>query len=425
MPRRARAIRRDKRRDAFYDNILKNAQINFDNKEIQDIQKGVRTYLERLTTRMNERHATKISYIQPCGSMEEKASILKFKMPYKQPGTDDTKYIELDYLAILDTPDDIRLDGSCPGCRLPKKWRTENIFSSDYFNDERFDRELQSTAKGLCNCFSRRTSNKVLGSYGVYGCPSCIVDMDTGYLHIFVDDYKDYRRGYSLLLLWTSYATSLSDCDRYSLQAAQPIKYLAVHIDFLLAYKISGEQIDRSNPLFIVPKNCSYCQSTGRLSDCLGEIEYFREKVSEKHKKSYIILKFISQFIPYINKYHLKVLLFHHCKMCLETAEDYTICILSILRELSQSYETGVLMSFQGNVNLLERCRKVVKRDWLTEEKLLIELIKYLSNFKSWENVHSQIHSRLLFLGHADASAEYIWMLVDYLKNTTFRLERH
>ena len=129
MPRRARAIRRDKRRDAFYDNILKNAQINFDNKEIQDIQKGVRTYLERLTTRMNEGHALKISYIQPCGSMEEKSSILKVELPYYYAETVDTKYIELDYLAILDTPDDIRLDEGCPGCRTSYSWLTDNIFN--------------------------------------------------------------------------------------------------------------------------------------------------------------------------------------------------------------------------------------------------------------------------------------------------------
>ena len=354
MPRMARAIRRDKRRDAFYENILKNAQINFDNKEIQDIQKGVRTYLERLTTRMNEGHALKISYIQPCGSMEENSSILKEEMPYYYAETVDTKYIELDYLAILDTPDDIRLDEGCPGCRTSYSWLTDNIFQPDLFNDERFDQELQSTAKGLCDCFSRRTSNQVLDSYGFDGCPSCIVDMDTGYLQL-IGDYTIYNP-YSLLLLWTSYASSLSNYNCYSLpvHATQPIKYLPVHIDFLLAIQISGEQIDRSYPLFMVSKWCSYCVGFGRLSGCLGEIEYFRKKVSEKHKKSYIILKFISQFSLYIHKYHLKVILFHHCETCSDTSEDYTICVLSILRELSQSYETSVLMSFLGNVNLLE-----------------------------------------------------------------------
>ena len=334
---------------------MRYAQIDFNNKEIQDIQTGVRTYLERLTTRMNERRRFRISYIQPCGSMEEKSSILKENKRIFARG-DIEKYIEFDYLAIHDTPDDIRLDDSCQGCRTSQSCpgcRTSNgpipKWSLGAHKDF-FRLALYCTAAGSCDCFSRRTSNQVLDSYGFDGCPRCIVDMDTGYLQLFGDERMD--NDYSLLLLWTSYATSLSDFDCISLQAAQPIKYLAVHIDFLLACKISGEQIDRSYPLFMVPKLCSYCNGTGRLSDCLGEIEYFLKKVSEKHRKSYIILKFLSQF-SLIDKYHLKLILFQHCKICSDTSEDYTICVLSILRELSKSYETNVLMSFLGNVNLL------------------------------------------------------------------------
>ena len=242
MAQRTRDIRRDEGLERIYENILKNAQIDYDNKEIQDIQKGVRTYLERLTTRMNEGHALKISYIQPCGSMEEKSSILKVEKPFNHAETDDTKYIELDYLAILDTPDDIRLDEGCPGCRTSNPWLFKNIFRPDLFVDKRFDRTLQFTAEGLCDCFSRRTSNQVFMAYGFDGCPSCIVDMDTGYLQL-IGDYS-VNNPYSLLLLWTSYATSLSNYNCYSLhvpvQATQPIKYLPVHIDFLPAIKISG-----------------------------------------------------------------------------------------------------------------------------------------------------------------------------------------
>ena len=213
----------------------------------------------------------------------------------------------------------------------------------------------------------------MLDCYGFDGCPRCTVDMDTGYLKIFGDDCKDC----SLLLLWTSYATSMSDFDCDSLQATQPIKYLAVHIDFLPACKISGEQIDRSYPLFMVRKMCSYCKYISRLSDCLGEIEYFRKKVSEKHRKSYIILKFIFQFNVILHKYHLKLILFQHCETCSDTSNDYTICVLSILRELSKSYETNVLMSFLGNVNLL--FDGFGRRYSLFDEEYEInELIKFL-----------------------------------------------
>ena len=114
---RARAIARDRR--LFYDSILRNAPLNFNNKEIQDIQIAVRQMLERVTAHINAEFPFKISYIQPCGSMEEKAAILKsIWHPYEYKGDRLTKYIEFDYLAIIDKPDDVRLEGSCPACRF-------------------------------------------------------------------------------------------------------------------------------------------------------------------------------------------------------------------------------------------------------------------------------------------------------------------
>ena len=185
----------------------------------------------------------------------------------------------------------------------------------------------------------------------------------------------------SLKLLWTSYVSSLSDFDcKGTLQTTKQIKYLPIHIDFIPARKINGQQINGSNPLFLVPKTCSFCREQCRLSDCLGEIEYFLNNVSEKHKKAYLIIKFIFQFFGWPPKYHLKVIQFHHCKICTDTSEDYTTCVKSILRELEQSYENGVLMAFRGNVNLLEGY--II--DWHNERSDLNSIIKRLSNFKTW-----------------------------------------
>ena len=194
--------------------------------------------------------------------------------------------------------------------------------------------------------------------------------------------------GRSLILLWTSYVSSLSDFDcNDTLQTTKQIKYLPIHIDFIPARKISGQQINGSNPLFLVPKRCSYCGWNCRLSDCLGEIEYFLNCVSEKHRKTYLIIKFIIQFFSLLPKYHFKIILFHHCKICTDTSEDYTTCVLSILRELSQSYRNGVLMAFRGNVNLLEhKFHEYDSRHYWRDQKraLLNTLIKQLSNFKIW-----------------------------------------
>ena len=386
MPRRARAIARDRR--LFYENILRNASLNFNNKEIQDIQTAVRHMLERVTAQMNVESSFKISHIQPCGSMEEKASILK-----SEPHDYITKYIEFDYLAIIDLPDDVRLEGSCPGCHFGRE-STLNQGDGDRFPlDGVFSRQLGISTASLCSCFSLVLHSDKLyhpipfsfepANPNINGCPSCTVAMDTGCLTVMPKAINDSFLNCSLKLLWTSYVSSLSDFDcKDTLQTTKQIKYLPIHIDFIPARKISGQQINGSNPLFLVPKNCSSCGGKCRLSDCLSEVEYFLNNVSEKHKKTYLIIKFVFQFsIWYLSKYHLKVILFHHCKICRDTTEDYATCVLSILRELEQSYGNGVLMSFRGNVNLLEN---IVIRFSNYEKITLNRIIKRLSNFKTW-----------------------------------------
>ena len=396
MRRRARAIHvaRDRRLKSFYKNILRNAQLNFNNKEIQDIQIAVRQMLERVTAQINAEAESpfKISYIQPCGSMEEKSSILKSES-YDYNGERLTKFIEFDYLAIIDLPDDVRLEGSCPACRFGREslLKLGDKFPLGDGSDDVFNDQLGISTASLCSCFSLvfpRDRPYLPPPFSfepanpnINGCPSCTVTMDTGCLTVMPKVVSQYR-DCSLTLLWTSYVSSLSDFDcNDTLQTTKQIKYLPIHIDFIPARKISGQQINGSNPLFLVPKRCSYCQLDCRLSDCLGEIEYFLNRVSEKHKKAYLIIKFISQFFVYPPKYHLKIILFQHCKICTDTSEDYATCVLSTIRELSQSYENGVLMAFRGNVNLLTGPCKEYLCDYT---KLLNRIIKQLSNFKSW-----------------------------------------
>ena len=397
MPRRARAIARHRRcLKTFYENILRNAALNFNNKEIHDIQTAVRLMLERVTAQMNAELPFKISHIQASGSMEEKSSILKSEL-YDYNGERLTKYIEFDYLAIIKS-DDVRLEGGCPGCHFG----IESILKHcDEFplkpgSDDVFNNQLGRSITSLCSCFSlvfHRDNKPYLpprlsfepANPNIDGCPSCTVTMDTGCLTVMPKVINFNRGDCSLKLLWTSYVSSLSDFDcNDTLQTTKQIKYLPIHIDFIPACKISGQQINGSNPLFLVPKSCSFCRCRCRLSDCLSEIEYFLNNVSEKHKKAYLIIKFISQFFWDPPKYHLKVILFQHCKICTDTSEDCATCVLSILRELVQSYENGVIMSFSGNVNLLKGIRI---KDWHNERSTLNRIIKRLSNFKTWTQI--------------------------------------
>ena len=405
----ARAKAKDRRLKTFYETILRNAALNFNNKEIQDIQIAVTQMLERVTVQMNTEPESpfKISYIQPCGSMEEKASILKSEswLPYDYNGERLTKYIEFDYLAIIDRPDDVRLEGSCPGCHFGqestlKRGNGDKFRLGDGFDDV-FNSQLGRSTASLCGCFSlmclgdeddnpfSRFSFEPANP-NINGCPSCTVTMGTGCLTVLPKIMNGYRGGCSLKLLWTSYVSSLSDFDcNDTLQTTEQIKYLPIHIDFIPACKISGQQINGSNPLFLVPKRCSYCDYPCRLSDCLGEIEYFLNSVSEKHRKTYLIIKFIIQFFRLLPKYHFKIVLFHHCKICTDTPEDYATCVLSILRELVQSYENGALMAFRGNVNLLEG--RYIKYDSYYARRALYRIIKLLSNFKTWTLMRKKI----------------------------------
>ena len=398
----ARAKAKDRRLKTFYKNILRNAALNFNNNEIQDIQIAVRQMLERVTAQINTEPESrfKISHIQASGSMEEKSSILKSRS-YDYNGVRLTKYIEFDYLAIIDQPDDVRLEGSCPGCRFGEesilKQGYGDRFPLGYGSDGVFNNQLGRSIASLCSCFSlvfHRDNIYLPASFyfepanpNINGCPSCTVTMDTGCLTVMPKVVSEYR-GCSLKLLWTTYVSSLSDFDcNDTLQTTEQIKYLPIHIDFIPARKISGQQINGSNPLFLVPKACSFCRCRCRLSDCLGEIEYFLNSVSENHRKTYLIIKFISQFFYQLPKYHLKIILFHHCKICTDTSEDYTTCVLSILRELVQSYENGVLMAFRGNVNLL----KGPYEDHLHRERIttLNRIIQQLINFKTWTLIRS------------------------------------
>ena len=408
MPRRARAIARDRR--LFYENILRNAPLDFNNKEIQDIQTAVRHMLERVTAQINTdpESSFKISRIQPCGSMEEKSSILKtVEEPYyynwehyDHNRVRLTKYIEFDYLAIIDLPDDVKLEGSCPACHLGREYILSqgDTFHLGYGSDYVFNNQLGRSIASLCSCFSLvfHSDDQLLPTPfsfepvnpNINGCPSCTVTMGTGCLTVMPKFINGYQGGCSLKLLWTSYVSSLSDFDcNDTLQTTKQIQYLPIHIDFIPARKISGQQIKRSNPLFLVIKRCSYCDCLCRLSDCLGEIEYFLNSVSEKHKKTYLIIKFIIQFFRLLPKYHFKIVLFHHCKICTDTPEDYATCVLSILRELVQSYENDVLMAFRGNVNLLEG--RYIKYDSDYARRALYRIIKLLSNFKTWTLMRS------------------------------------
>ena len=215
----ARAKAKDRRLKTFYETILRNAALNFNNKEIQDIQIAVRQMLERVTAQINTEAELrfKISNLQPCVSMEEKSSILKsVEEPYDYNGVRLTKYIEFDYLAIIDKPNDVRLEGLCPGCHFGKesKLKQGDEFPLKLDSEKVFSSQLGRSTASLCSCFSfvSLSDSPYLptafsfepANPNINGCPSCTVTMDTGCLTVMPNVINKHR-GCSLILLWTSY----------------------------------------------------------------------------------------------------------------------------------------------------------------------------------------------------------------------------
>ena len=63
--------------DGLFKFISSKASVDYNNREMQDIQAAVCAMLSRISTRINERGIFNISGIQPCGSQAEKSSVWK------------------------------------------------------------------------------------------------------------------------------------------------------------------------------------------------------------------------------------------------------------------------------------------------------------------------------------------------------------
>ena len=96
------------RLNTFFEEILKTSSVDYGDKEIEDIQTAVLELLERIVGKINERGLFNISRIEPCGSMAEKTTLWKTLDKDKVKETTTEKYLEFDFLAILEKTSDIK-----------------------------------------------------------------------------------------------------------------------------------------------------------------------------------------------------------------------------------------------------------------------------------------------------------------------------
>ena len=398
--------------------LVTKARVDFSNPEIQDIQSAVSEMIERIKTGINERGLFSIYRTEVCGSMAEKTAM------WKPAGRSNQPYIEFDFLAVLQAACDIK-----PGCQECFYVNTPSM-NLDLL--EKYYRSLYNSylegkrkQKGIVEeCFIRETTN-CLASCGcqevIYqsqhyvlkytfepsstcsktqqGCEKCTVDRPTGTLRVKT---SEIALTCTLIFQWTSKAKTLCTRDLVCLPKTEKMDNLRIHIDFLPALELFQSKQQSAdvaacsssglvlNPTsseyehycFLVAKCCGICDEYGyngtwRRSGCRAEIDTIVNKMSDKHRKCYQVLKHLTgfTFTPYpFNNYQLKVAILHHNSSCSDAGENCAECVFKVLDELQHVYETGQLKSLHSQANLLKRGRKLSNYD--QNFKLISRLIE-------------------------------------------------
>ena len=371
----------------FFEEILKTSSVDYSCSEIEDIQSAVLEMLERIVVKINERGLFNISMIVPCGSMAEKAALWKTDTKYNIEKSISEKYLEFDFLAVLVKTDDIKLlMQDCKGCKnvhgsllnntlLPKYGYIEMLRNS-MLNDadinkpeiicQMFQREVHASILSLCNCLAirggeylRKFSYTLKFDHLSAGCTECSISRASGTLEIAPGSHR--IGGCTLILQWESKSSSLFAPVGYNINQTQNMKRFRIHIDFIAALETlqetqQGDKRTIDTKSFIVSKSCSVCEciKMWRISGCIEEISAIKNEFSMKHKKCYMILKYIFQ-TGKISNYIMKTAVLHHHTTCTDTSEDMVACITSILQELVDAHMRGHLQAYCRPVNLL--CR--------------------------------------------------------------------
>ena len=389
--------------NTFLEELVTEAGFDFscpEIQEIQDIQVAVSEMIERIKTGINESGLFSIHRTEVCGSMAEMTAMWKSVNLSKQP------YIEFDFLAVLKAASDIK-----PGCQecfccktppvnfdLLKK--SHSLYNS-YLKGEHEPKKIveecftRETNNCLASCGCQEVKYPAENYYSIYtfepsstcsktqqGCDKCTVDRPTGTLRVktsvkmggFATEVEC-----TLVFQWTSKAKTLCTRDRYCLPKTEKMDNVTIHIDFLPAIELFQSKQQSAdvaassssgfvlNPTssedehycFLVPKLCDVCDEydTWRMSGCRTEIDTIVNKMSDKHRKCYQVLKHLNGLTPALyrcNNYHLKVAILHHNSSCSDAGENCAECVFKVLDALQHAYETRQLKSLHSQANLMQ-----------------------------------------------------------------------
>ena len=339
-------------------------------------------------SRVNSRGIFDIARILRSGSMAEKTSIWKYHI--------GDHYQEFDFLAVLGKAiylcEDQSARNNCKGCveienppveleRLSHYYNRENEFNAETLKSkllvsDLFLNEINVCLTSSCDCLSVQFYKDHDGDYTIsfrpssvehkFGCDMCTVDMPTGTLHvnteINIEQHSNGPNNCSLIFQWISKAKSLSAYDDMLLQKSQKITSLPIYVDFLPALeslKPTSSGAGNESDYFIVPKTCNVCgydytYRKWRKSCCVAEINAFTTYMSDKHRKCYQIIKYLSVVYVNVPSYHIKTIVLRHQTTCSDTTDDCVDCVMSILWDILQAYENKELFSYHSNLDILK-----------------------------------------------------------------------
>ena len=277
-----------------------------------------------------------------------------------------------------------------------KKFNNRRITDPEVTN-YLFLKQLTSSMVSYCSCLSMEDSSDIstFGTSGEIafglnnqessennqprnGCSLCTVEKSTGTLSVNTSEYihlgkLSTPRKCSLILTWTSKTGALLASHGF-LENKKPLKYLTIYVDFLPAFNVS-KNFDDEHSHFAVAKSCNICRQKSsegrwRKSKSKKEINYIRNKMNQRHKNCYKLVKYFTEtlynsfhrlttirytFGLNINKYHLKTMVLQHSLLCKESSIDnYAKCVIIIFTELIDACKLRRLKQYASRTNLMK-----------------------------------------------------------------------
>ena len=84
----------------------------------------------------------------------------------------------------------------------------------------------------------------------------------------------------------------------------------------------------------------------------MAELHAFTKEMSDKHRRCYQIMKYLSDKLDVVPNYDIKTVVLHHHTTCSDITDGYVDCVFGMFRGLRQAYETTELLSYLSNVNI-------------------------------------------------------------------------